>query len=139
MVEARQRGDADEERPRAAGLCRRRRHRVPRGLQHCAATGGVHVHHPDAESRRSGARTRDGIRNVVELEVEKDVEAAIDHPAHRLGTPGDEQFLAHLQSAIVRIEALGESERMHRIREIERDDDARVLFVHAQNLAASTF
>ena len=98
---------------------------VARGLRASRGRRRVHVQHPDAEPRRRRARLRDGVRNVVELEIEEHVEAALDHPAHRLGSGDDEQLLADLQPAVVRIEAFGEPERAHRIGEVERDDDAR--------------
>ena len=74
-------------------------HRVARGLEHRAAAAGVHVQHPDAEPRRRGAGLGDGVRNVVELEIEKDAKAALDHPAHGLRTGDDEHLLADLERA----------------------------------------
>ena len=86
----------------------------------------MHVEHPDAEPRRCRAGLRDRIRNVVKLEIEEDAEAALDHPAHGLGSGGDEHLLADLERAGRRIEPIGERQRVHRIGEIERDDHARV-------------
>jgi hypothetical protein len=33
----------------------------------------MHVQHPHAEARRRGTRLRDGVRDIVELEIEEDV------------------------------------------------------------------
>ncbi len=59
-------GDAPALRSRGVG------DRLARGGEHGAAAGGVDVQHPDAEPRRRGARLRDRVRDVVELEIEKD-------------------------------------------------------------------
>ena len=104
--------------------------RLARGGEHRAAAGGVNVQHPDAEPRRRGASLRDGVRDVVELEIEKDVEAALDHPAHGLGPGDDEELLADLERARRRIEPVGERQRVHRVGEVERDDDFRISITH---------
>ena len=57
---------------RCRGLVRR----VARGLHHARPAGRVHVHHPHAERRRRRHRLRDGVGNVVELQVEEDAVAA---------------------------------------------------------------
>ena len=88
------------------------------------------VEHPDAEARGSRARLRDGIRDVVELEIEKDAKSALDHPSDRLRSGDDEHFLADLERAGARIEPIGERERVHRVRKIERDDHAWTGFIH---------
>ena len=90
-----------------------------------APAGRMDVQHPHAEARGRRAGLRDGVRDVVELEVEKDAKAARDHPAHRLGSGDDEHLLADLERAGRRIEPIGERQRVHRIGEIERDDHAR--------------
>ena len=43
-----------------------------------APAGGVDVDHPDAEPRGRGDRAGDGVRDVVELQVEEDAIAARD-------------------------------------------------------------
>src|SRR4029079_13525088 len=79
---------------------------------------------------------RNGVGDVVELEVEKYVEATLDHPAHGVRSRGDEQLLADLQPAGVGIKVFSEPERTHRIGEVERDDDARAWGgAHGRNLA----
>ena len=51
--------------PRALfGACARR-------LHHLAPTGGVHVEHRDARRRRFARRRPNGIRDVVEFQVEE--------------------------------------------------------------------
>ena len=66
----------------------------------------------------------------MELEIEENAEAALDHPADGFGPGDDEHFLADLERARARIETIGKRERMHRIGEIERDDDARTGIIH---------
>ena len=77
-----------------------RRPRAP--PHHRAPPPGVDVEHPDAEPRRRGAGLRDGIGNVVELEVEEDAEAALDIQRTGSGPGDDEQLLADLQRAVRR-------------------------------------
>ena len=67
VVQRGQHGDRDHVQ-RVAG-------RRPRRLQHGAAAAGVHRAHPGAEFARRAAGGGDGVRDVVELEVEEDREA----------------------------------------------------------------
>ena len=68
-------------------------------------------------------QNRDGVRDIVELEIEKHVEAAIDHPPNGLGARDDKELLADFERARRGIEPIRERERMNRIGEVERDDD----------------
>ena len=113
----------DQQRRRAAPGASRVVDGCAGGAHHCRTPRRVHVDHPDAEPRRRRASLRDRVRNVVELEIEEDAKAALDHPAHRLRPGDDEHLLADLQRAMRRIEAIGERQRVHRVREVERDDD----------------
>ena len=90
----------------------------------------MNVQHRHAEAGRRGAGLCDGVRDVVELEIEEDAKSALDHPANRFRTGDDEQLLADLEPAGRGIEAVGQRERVHRVREIERDDDFRGIGHH---------
>jgi len=59
------------------------RHRVARGFQHRGAAGSVNIDHPYAEARGGDACLRDGVRDVVKLEVEKDAKASPHQFAHQ--------------------------------------------------------
>ena len=59
-------------RSRCGGLARG----VPRRLHHARAARRVNVDHPHAERRRGRHRGRDGVRDVVKLQVEEDAVAA---------------------------------------------------------------
>ena len=73
--------------------------RLLRRRHHAAATRRVDVHHPHPQPRRSAARRRHSIGNVVEFQIEKNLEAARHQRPHQFRPRHGEQFLAHLQPA----------------------------------------
>ena len=77
-VHAGQHGDGDDERRRPPEPGRGVVRRVSRRLHHPRAPRRVHVHHPHAERRRRRDRGRDGVGDVVKLEVEEHAVAALD-------------------------------------------------------------
>src|SRR3972149_1290538 len=89
----------------------------------------VHVEHPYAELRRRPAGAGDGVRNVVEFQVEENIETALREFFNQRRAGGSEQLLANLEPARAGFEARGERQRRVRGREIERDNDTRS--VHA--------
>ena len=61
---------------------------VARGLHHVCAARCVDVDHPHAERRGRGNRLRNGVGNVVELEIEEDAVSLVDEGADDEG-PSD--------------------------------------------------
>src|SRR6185437_11867725 len=95
------------------------------GDEHRPAAGRVNVEHPYTEARRRGAGAGDGVRNVVELEVEEEAEAASDELAHDLRARSNDELLADLDRAAARVEPRGERERGLRVGKVQRDDHPR--------------
>ena len=88
-----------------------RPHRIARGIEHRSAAGRMDVQHPDAQPGGRPARRCDGIRDVMELQIEKDAEAAPHERLHQCRPCGGEKLVAHLQPALCRVDAIGERER----------------------------
>jgi len=99
----------------------------------------MNIQHPHTQPGRRGACLRDRIGDVVKLEVQKDIESALDHPTHGFGAGDDEHFLADLQRAGVRVEPVGQCQRVHRVGEVEGDDDAGCGEGHGHLNAKSNF
>ena len=96
--------------------CGRLGDRVARGFEHRApaAAWTLSIHTPSRVAAAQACATVFG--NVVELEIEKDAKAALDHPAHGLRAGDDEHLLADLERAGRGIEPVGQRERVHRVR-----------------------
>ena len=113
LVHARQHGDGDHER-RAA---RRAPPRSSRAASRAAciiarAARRVHVDHPRAEPRRRRDRAGDGVRDVVELQVEEDAIAAARRASRTIAGPSrGEQLVADLEAADGAAQRVGERER----------------------------
>lgn len=65
-------------------------------LHHFASAAGVEREHANRQLRGGLHRLRDGVGNIVELEVEKDIEAQVGDFAHGVGTTGGVHFEADL-------------------------------------------
>ena len=136
VVETSQHRNRDQQRARYTMFGGRARHRLARRGEHRPATGCMNVQHPHAEAGGGGAGLRDGIGNIVKLEIEKDAKAAVNHPPHRLW-PGDhKQFFANFQRARRGIEPIHQRHGVRRIGEVERDNDARVDATHRRFLVS---
>ena len=105
--------------------------RVGGGRHHPAAAGGVHVDHPRAgrDRRRDGAG--DGVRDVVELQIEEHAIAAFGERAHDRRAFGGEELLADLEPADRAAQRVGQRRALrppsrHRAR---RAADSRVHFL----------
>src|SRR6185437_2418891 len=103
-VEARQHRHRDEERPGKAFGSGSGSDGFAGGDEHRPAAGRVNVEHPYTEARRRGAGAGDGVRNIVELEVEEEAEAASDELAHDLRARSNDELLADLDRAAARVE-----------------------------------
>ena len=114
--------DRDEQR-----RARHARDRVARRAHHRFAAARVHVDHPHAQPRGRAARAGDGVGDVVELEVEEHIEAALLQLLHHRRSRGDEELLADLHAAKLGIEARGDRERRLGIGEVQRNDDASIV------------
>src|SRR5262249_19172896 len=118
-------GEAREDRHRdEQWRGRRRGHRLTRGAPQRLAAARLPAEPPRAHARSRAASARDGVGNVVELEVEEDFEAALVQALDDGRAFGDEELLADLYSAERRIEARGQRERRVRAGHVERDNDA---------------
>jgi hypothetical protein len=74
---ARQQGDCDQQRARCTRIdCLARR------SQHRRSAQAVYVQHPYAQARGRRTCVRHGIRDVVKLHVEKNVETALNQLAY---------------------------------------------------------
>ena len=87
------------------------------------------VQHEDREPGRLTHGARDGVRDVVELEVEEDLEAALPRVLDRGGAGGGEELRADLapggDAAEPVEQAVGVAERL----DVERDEQP-VLTLH---------
>ena len=70
------------------------------GPKHGSATEGVDAQHPHAQLCGLGAGTRDGGRNIVVLEIKKDVEPLFHKARDKPRPGGREQFQSHLETAL---------------------------------------
>ena len=95
--------------------------RFARSPHHRASAARVDVHHPHAESRRRGDGTGYGVRNVVELQIEKDAVAARDQLFDDRWAVAGEQAAADLESADRAAKPIGEAPRVIRRVDVERD------------------
>ena len=81
------------------------------------------IHTPlDAAARHAPAT---GVRYVVKLEIEEDLEPEPVQLFQNCGTGGGEQLAADLDPATRRIDSLSHRERLVRRRVVERDQDSR--------------
>lgn len=69
------------------------------GGQHLASAGGVQREHADRERGEGLDGFGDGVRDVVELQIEENVEALVGDSAHVVGTVGGEHLEADLHPA----------------------------------------
>src|SRR5688572_12310575 len=85
----------------------------------------------DGDQRRSEARgaphrSADRVRNVVELEVEKDVERPRSHRADRLGAGGGGELAADLEEIAAVAKHVDDGNRFGERRRVERNNNAGV-------------
>ena len=78
--------------------------------KHRLAAGRMHRHHRRAERRRLGHRVLRRVRDVVNLQIEENLRAAIDHLAHDRRTVRDEGLQTDLQHAGRAVQRIGEAE-----------------------------
>ena len=69
---------------------------LDRPLHHFAPAGSVESEHPDRQAGDGLDGLRDGVGDVVQLEVEKNLEAQTGNFLHAVGPAGGEHFQAHL-------------------------------------------
>lgn len=96
------------------------------GFEHSGATGGVDCQELGAEGGDGADGTGDRVRDVVELEVEEDGEAAAAQFGDDGRTLGAEELEANLEPAANPLEAVGEAAGGSGVRVVEGDDQARV-------------
>jgi hypothetical protein len=95
----------------------------------------MHVEHPDAKVRGSPARARNGVWNIVKLEIEEYIEALPLHRLDKARARRRKELLPDLNAASRRVQSTGEFERRRGLGEIERDDHTRL--VHAALIRSS--
>ena len=96
------------------------------GFEHGRASGSVNRKQPGPEGRDRANGAGDGVRDVVELEIEEDGEAPAAQFADDGGAFCAEELEADFDPAADSVEAIGEGEGRSGIRIIEGDDQAGV-------------
>ena len=84
---------------------------------------GVHVDHPDAEPRRGGHRAGHGIRDVVELQIEKHAVAARHKVVDERRAVAGEEPAADLEPAGDAAKTIGQRERICSGVDVECDEE----------------
>ena len=109
---------------------------VDAGAQMVDPRSGVDGEEPATHGPDRSDRAAHGVRDVVELEVEKDLElgVAFADRSDDSRTTGDEQLEADLEHADVAFESCGHGERNVGAGDVEGDDQA-VACVHARRVA----
>ena len=120
-VEARQHGDGDDEWPGHAESLGGFGGAVGSGAHHGAAARGMDVEHEDAQPDGLTRRTLHGVRDVVELEVEKDFAAPLPDRLDRPGSLGREELRADLEARHLAGERIHEAGRAVERVDVERD------------------
>ena len=82
-----------------------------------------HIGH--AEGAEDLGRPLDRGRDVVQLEIDKDVEAALDQRAHRVRTRRGEQLQPHLGDTEPRPDLAGEAQGDNQVVDVERQRQSR--------------
>ena len=127
LVRARQLRHGDEQGVRAV----RARQPLERGLHHLDRAEGVEIDHIGAQIAQHAHRTADGVRNVAELQIEKDLVAPVLQRADHRRPGGVEQLHADLHEGTLRPKLLQKPQRSGSAREIAGDDD---VFTHDEHL-----
>src|SRR4051794_2273642 len=84
----------------------------------------MHHHHRHSEGRRLGHGMFRRVRNVMNLQIEKNLRAAIDHLAHDRRTIRDECLQADLQYAGRAVQRVGQSEDVVAIGTVDSDNQS---------------
>ena len=105
-------------------------HGLPRSFQHPPPSAGVHIDHPHSQLGGGAAGAGNGIGNIVELEVEKDLESLVLQPADDLRALVGEQLLTDFQPAVRWIETPRQRERRLRLRVVQCHDDGHAGVTH---------
>ena len=94
------------------------------GFEHSSATGGVDGEQAGSGGGNGADRARDGVGDIVKLEVQEDAQAALPKPFDEGQTGGAEQLQADLNPAAAVAERVDQRQRGICGREVERDDEA---------------
>jgi hypothetical protein len=81
----------------------------------------VDVHHPDTQACRGGNGTRDGVRDVMKLQVEKHAIAARGEFLDESGPGAREQAASNLDSAGHTTESFGKRSGIRRTVDVKSD------------------
>ena len=114
-IEAGQHRDRDD-----LGMDRRRRLGV---LQHRPPAAGMNREDRGLDGAERLHRLGDRVRNIVQLQVQKDRQAKLCHVAHALLAVGAEEFEAQLQAADVRARPRGDRFGAGDVGRVDRDID----------------
>jgi len=132
-VEACQHGHRDQQ-----GPGRRRGHRVPRRDQHVASPARMHVDHPRAQRGGGAAGAGNGVRDVVEFQVQENRQAQLVEAGDDRRPLRGEKFLADLHSAAAAAQAAGDRQRFGAGGIVQCDDDRhawiRIAHVHSPSM-----
>src|SRR5688572_5139746 len=91
----------------------------------------MYRHQARTEARRTAHSARDGVRDVVELEVEEDVgPELVSQGSDDIRAGGREQLAAHFVEPTLRTEGSREPERVVAGPDVERDDRDRASIAH---------
>jgi hypothetical protein len=96
------------------------------GFEHGGSTGGVDGEELRAEGGDGANGSRDGVGDVVELEVEEDGEVAAAELADDGGAFGDEELESDFEAAAEALELAGEGEGRGGAGVVEGDDEAGI-------------
>lgn len=100
-----------------------RRASTERRAQHLTAATQVHRQHLHAEIAGCTDCFRDRVRNVVQLQVEKNLCAGREDAAHYLRSAGGVKLQPNFEKGDIAAELLDELQRFTRGRHVERHDD----------------
>ena len=123
-IEAREHGHAQAQRARDREIAGRLRRRLGRGARHRQTAARMDVEHEHAVARRLADGRADGVRDVVELEIEEDAKAPLAGELDRGGTGGGEELRADLAAAQDAVQAAEQGVGLVQARDVERDEDS---------------
>ena len=94
---------------------------VARGLHHPRAARRVHVHHPHTERSGGSHGGRDGVRDVVELQVEENAAAIARERSDDVGAFGGEEAAADLEPADDVAKRMGQRQGLLAVLHVQRN------------------
>src|SRR4029077_8655588 len=103
-----------------------------RGANHFAAAAQMNSEHLHPESARGLNRSRNGVGDIVELQIEPDLCAGGQHGAYNFGAFGRVKLEPDFEKRYLASELLNELECLFLCGDVERHDDFVSGFCHGQ-------